>query len=295
MSAVRSFSTQSVQMRSWDRITRSHKVAKVPDYVVGGVRPAIVPASRATVPAYPYGELPFFKRMNRGLYGGKFPLNQEQELEMRNKSLRKRNLNEQTTRLWLTALGKSIRVPTTTKVMRTISKEGGLDNYLLKDKLARIKELGPYGWELRYQVLKALNDATKVEEPLPQLRYRSQTYNVYAVRDGVKVVCGKRRLINHLYNMPLETKKVSPAQFRIEWYPKLLEEVLAELERRGFEWSKAGAAAKFAELQVGFQKYSRNLREQQLRAAEKREKREAAKTKAIEELRNRVFVSPEMS
>lgn len=42
----------------------------------------------------------------------------------------------------------------TAKVLKTISKEGGIDNYLTKEKSARIKELGPTGWKLRYRVLK---------------------------------------------------------------------------------------------------------------------------------------------
>jgi large subunit ribosomal protein L28 len=37
--------------------------------------------------------------------------------------------------------------------MRTIRKCGGLDEYLLGDKPARIKELGIFGWRLRWLVL----------------------------------------------------------------------------------------------------------------------------------------------
>jgi len=39
-------------------------------------------------------------------------------------------------------------------VLRTIDKVGGLDNYLLGDKAARIKELGVEGWRLRWKVLR---------------------------------------------------------------------------------------------------------------------------------------------
>ena len=41
----------------------------------------------------------------------------------------------------------------TAAVMRTIRKCGGLDEYLLGDKPARIKELGLFGWQLRWRVL----------------------------------------------------------------------------------------------------------------------------------------------
>jgi len=34
-------------------------------------------------------------------------------------------------------------------VLKTIDKEGGLDEYLLSSKEGRIKELGPLGWKLR--------------------------------------------------------------------------------------------------------------------------------------------------
>lgn len=37
----------------------------------------------------------------------------------------------------------------------TIDKVGGLDNYLLGSKTARLKELGPKGWKLRHRVLKS--------------------------------------------------------------------------------------------------------------------------------------------
>lgn len=37
-------------------------------------------------------------------------------------------------------------------MLRTIDKVGGLDNYLLSEKPARLKELGPWGWELRYRL-----------------------------------------------------------------------------------------------------------------------------------------------
>ena len=42
-------------------------------------------------------------------------------------------------------------------MLRTIDKVGGLDEYLLGDKTARIKELGVSGWNLRCQLM-----ATKV-------------------------------------------------------------------------------------------------------------------------------------
>jgi large subunit ribosomal protein L28 len=39
-------------------------------------------------------------------------------------------------------------------VLRTIDKCGGLDEYLLGEKPARIKELGMLGWSLRWKVMR---------------------------------------------------------------------------------------------------------------------------------------------
>lgn len=56
-------------------------------------------------------------------------------------------------RLWSDALQCYIRVRVTTRVLRTLDKVGGLDEYLLGDKAARIKELGMGGWKLRWRIM----------------------------------------------------------------------------------------------------------------------------------------------
>lgn len=40
------------------------------------------------------------------------------------------------------------------RVLRTIDKVGGLDEYLLGEKAARIKDLGMGGWALRWRIMK---------------------------------------------------------------------------------------------------------------------------------------------
>lgn len=40
-------------------------------------------------------------------------------------------------------------------MLRTIDKVGGLDNYLLGDKSQRIKDLGPWGWKLRWRIMQS--------------------------------------------------------------------------------------------------------------------------------------------
>lgn len=56
-------------------------------------------------------------------------------------------------KIWSDALQKELYIKMTRRVLRTIRKCGGLDNYLLSDKPGRIKELGVFGWQLRWQVM----------------------------------------------------------------------------------------------------------------------------------------------
>jgi large subunit ribosomal protein L28 len=46
-----------------------------------------------------------------------------------------------------------IRIRITTRVLRTVDKCGGLDEYLLGSKARRIKELGMGGWKLRWRIM----------------------------------------------------------------------------------------------------------------------------------------------
>ena len=52
------------------------------------------------------------------------------------------------------------------RVLRTIDKVGGLDEYLLGNKPARIKELGMEGWRLRWKVMRT----PKIQERLKEER-----------------------------------------------------------------------------------------------------------------------------
>lgn len=56
-------------------------------------------------------------------------------------------------RLYSEALGKFLKVRVTTRVLRTMDKCGGLDEYLLGEKSQRIKELGMGGWKLRWRIM----------------------------------------------------------------------------------------------------------------------------------------------
>ncbi|KAH6721931.1 hypothetical protein BKA61DRAFT_164898 [Leptodontidium sp. MPI-SDFR-AT-0119] len=106
------------------------------------------------VPPYPYGPSQIYKQSNFGLYGtqkirfGNI-VSQKNEIKTR----RHWRPNVQNKRLWSDAMQSYIRLRITTRVLRTVDKVGGLDEYLLGEKAARIKELGMGGWKLRWRIM----------------------------------------------------------------------------------------------------------------------------------------------
>lgn len=71
-------------------------------------------------------------------------------------------------KIWSDALNKFLFIKVTRRVLRTIRKSDGLDNYLLDDRPGRIKELGIFGWHLRWQVMQT----PKIQEQMRQERQR---------------------------------------------------------------------------------------------------------------------------
>lgn len=108
----------------------------------------------SAVPPYPYGPSKWYKQSNFGLYG-------VQKIQFGNMVSKKNEIktrrhwrpNVQRKRLYSDALGKFLRVRVTARVLRTIDKCGGLDEYLLGEKSQRIKELGMGGWKLRWRIM----------------------------------------------------------------------------------------------------------------------------------------------
>jgi large subunit ribosomal protein L28 len=96
----------------------------------------------------------FYKQSNFGLYGmqkiryGNM-VSEKNEIKTR----RHWRPNVHSKRLWSSYLRKYVRIRVTTRVLRTIDKCGGLDEYLLGEKAGRIKELGMGGWALRWRVM----------------------------------------------------------------------------------------------------------------------------------------------
>ncbi|KAH8885030.1 hypothetical protein GQ53DRAFT_751636 [Thozetella sp. PMI_491] len=116
-----------------------------------------IPSSNSAspdIPPYPYGPRQVYKQSNSGLYGSariRFGNNVSEKWEV--KTRRKWRPNVHSRRLWSESLGIRVRTRVTTRVLRTIDKVGGLDEYLLGGKTQRIKDLGPWGWRLRWRIM----------------------------------------------------------------------------------------------------------------------------------------------
>jgi large subunit ribosomal protein L28 len=108
----------------------------------------------ANVPPYPHGRAYWFKQSDKGLYGGQriqYGNNVSRKTEIKTRRSWYPNIKRKA--LFSKALNRRIRVRVSTRVMRTIDKVGGLDEYLLGEKSARIKTLGMEGWRLRCMVM----------------------------------------------------------------------------------------------------------------------------------------------
>lgn len=168
-SQLRSFSDSPMSSREYAHIVR--RKVKLQREVQANDPNTLLPSKPPAYPPYPYGPSLIYKQSNRGLYGGKV-------LQFGNKISEKFNQksgrifypNVQKTMLWSDALNKRIRIKVVASVLKTITKEGGLDNYLIKDSPSRIKELGPFGWNLKYDVLRKMNELERLKsKPLDNL------------------------------------------------------------------------------------------------------------------------------
>ncbi|KAL9608246.1 MAG: hypothetical protein Q9167_006915 [Letrouitia subvulpina] len=107
------------------------------------------------IPPYPHPPRRLYKAANFGLYGLSAP-NFGNIVSSRNaiKTRRRWTPNIHYKRLWSASLARFVRVKIQARVLRTIDKCGGLDNYLLGETPGRIKELGMEGWRLRWMVMR---------------------------------------------------------------------------------------------------------------------------------------------
>lgn len=149
--AARSFTSTS------NRLATGYPRQGIPQDVHGQRLPIPKPHARDEhIPAYPYGPRRVYKQSNTGLYGNariRFGHNVSEKHNV--KTPRKWRPNVQRKRLWSKALKCFVQTRVTTRVIRTIDKVGGLDEYLLGEKPMRIKELGPWGWKLRWRIMQS--------------------------------------------------------------------------------------------------------------------------------------------
>jgi ribosomal protein L28 len=107
-----------------------------------------------TVPEYPYGAPEHYKQSRRGLYGDqRIRFGNNVSVKGKNKSRRSWRPNIMMKRLFSKALNRHVQVRVSSRVLRTLDKLGGLDEYLLGEKEARIRELGESGWWLRWAIM----------------------------------------------------------------------------------------------------------------------------------------------
>ncbi|KAI9931326.1 hypothetical protein ASPWEDRAFT_34104 [Aspergillus wentii DTO 134E9] len=140
--------------RSFSTTPAAQKTKQLPDYI----------------PAYPHGPNYVFKQSNSGLYGGAMIQFGNKISQGRNEGKTRRfwKPNVRRKKLWSEALGEHLYIKVTRKALRTIWKAGGLDNYLLDDRPGRIKEIGIFGWELRWKIMQT----PKIQEQFKQERKR---------------------------------------------------------------------------------------------------------------------------
>ncbi|KAF4981798.1 hypothetical protein FZEAL_2471 [Fusarium zealandicum] len=108
------------------------------------------------IPPYPYGERRIYKQSNRGLYGSaRIRFGNTIAEKYHNKSRRFWRPNVHVKSFHLPAIDANVKTRLTLRVLKTIRREGGLQEYLLKSKPARLKELGPGGWNLRWLLMQS--------------------------------------------------------------------------------------------------------------------------------------------
>ncbi|CAH2351543.1 54S ribosomal protein L24, mitochondrial [[Candida] railenensis] len=189
-----------------------------------------IPSQQAELPVYQY-EARFFKRQNRGLYGGLQRRSGHTCSEAENKNKRTYLPNIVNKRLWSEALNTAIKLRVSTKVLKTITKDGGLDEYLTKDTSTRIKTLGLKGWELKYKVLKAREFA--------QLPNYNGLKVYYIHPDGKEFIVEKEELVEALYPFVHRDsfEGVNKDKFVKESSVLTFEELVNQLEAYNFDFT----------------------------------------------------------
>lgn len=157
LSITSAFSNLSIaSKRTFSSTHTAQTTAKLPSYI----------------PPYPYGPNRVYKQADSGLYGGAVKQYGNKISKGRNKGKTRRSWspNIRTETLFSEALNKHLHIKVRHRVLRTIRKVGGLDQYLLGEKPARIKELGIFGWTLRWKIMQTEKLQERFEEERKALK-----------------------------------------------------------------------------------------------------------------------------
>lgn len=232
--SLRDFSMSAVALGR-DKYYKISKYARKIDnttYQAGDEKPkSIIPAQLQEYPKYGY-ETRFFKRQNRGLYAGmqRRASNQCSESGNKTKSFHLPNIVK--AKLWSETLNRNIATRVSTTLLRTVTKEGGIDNYLLKEKPARVKTMGLQGWKLKYDIIQ--------KKELDERSAGSDVPIYHILQSGMRITATKDQLLEYLYPfvyrdnyLPMSEKKFLRAH---SWLS--MDELVSKLEYYNFDFSK---------------------------------------------------------
>ena len=227
--------------RTYDKFYKITKQLQPIDknvYEIGQERPdnISIPKDLPEFPKYEY-EPRFFKRQNRGLYGGLQRKRSKSCSEYLNKTLRAHRPNAQWTKLWSETLNRRLRLRVATRVLKTISKEGGLDQYLLKSTPARVKTMGLKAWQLRYRILqereqKQRGNVTLLDGTTKPIQYISS--------NGLKFHATKDAMLSELYEAVQRDSyyPIKPFHFERDYSWLSYEEIVKKLEQYNWDFSE---------------------------------------------------------
>lgn len=229
----RGFSCSSAALaEKYYKITKYTKPVDTNTYSGGDAMPynKVIPRVKKLYPEYEY-ETMFFKRQNRGMYAGLQRKRSKNCSESGNKSNRAHLPNIVKAKLWSETLNKRVPARVSTTLLRTVTKEGGLDNYLLKDKPARVKTMGLKAWRLKYDVMRQQEIMANSE---------GSGTTVYHVLDsGKKITVGRNKLLKELYPLVFRDnyEPIDWNQFLKTHTVLSTEELVQKLEHYNFDFA----------------------------------------------------------
>ncbi|CAK9682151.1 Ribosomal L28 family protein [Candida parapsilosis] len=241
--AVFTVTQKNKKNKNFDKFYKILKYTKPIDetqYEIGQQHPKglRIPSAIPEFPKYKY-EARFFKRQNRGLYGGLQRKRSKTCSEYFNKNLRAHRPNIRRAKLWSEILNEKINVKVSTRVLRTLTKEGGVDQYLLKSTPARIKTMGLTGWKLRYKLLNELEQKERGQVEVPSTTGELKPVTYIHKPDGRKFIATKQELLAALYDLVQRDSyyPIKPAEFdrQYSWLP--MSEIVNRLDAYEYDFS----------------------------------------------------------